>query len=85
MMMAGAAGIRQLVDAPRLQTGLRGHDPEVVAENATDFGVVGDPGHVTANTVGKGVDGMGVFVCVPRMTEETLPGTGPYRLELGRG
>ena len=72
MMMAGAAGIGQLVDASRLHTGLRGHDLEVVAENTSGFRGFGDSGHMTANTIGKGVDGMGEFIDVPRMTGETL-------------
>ena len=51
MMMATAAGIGQLVDSPCLQAGQRRHDFEVVAEYPTDFGVLGDSRHMTADTV----------------------------------
>ena len=51
MMMATATGIGQLVDPSCLQAGLRSHDFEVVAEHTSDFGVLGDSRHMTADTV----------------------------------
>ena len=84
-MMAAAAGIGYLFDAARLQAVLRGHELEVVAQRGTGFGAHGNSGHVTANTVGKRVDGMGVFVGVSGMAAQALPGSGPHGLELSRG
>ena len=56
-----------------------------MAQRGTGFGAHGNSGHVTANTVGKRVDGMGVFVGVSGMAAQALPGSGPHGLELSRG
>ena len=83
-MMTAAASIGKLIDATCLQAVLRGHEPEVVAQRSSGFGAHGNSGHVTADTVGKRVDGMGIFVGVSGMAGQTLPGPCPHSLELSR-
>lgn len=84
VMMATAARIGQFVDPSRFQAGKRHHDLKVVTEYPTDFCVLGDSRHVTADTIGKGMDGMGILVCIPHVTGQTLPGSGTHSLELCR-
>ena len=85
VVMAAAAGIRQLIDTARLQA-IRGrHELEGMAQRGTGLGAHGNSGHMTADTVGKRVDGMGIFVGVSGMTAQALTGAGPYGLELSRG
>ena len=83
-MMAAAAGIRQLIDTARLQAVLRRHELEGMAQRRTGLGAHGNSGHMTADAVGKRVDGMGIFVGVSGMAAQTLPGTGPHGLKLSR-
>ncbi len=85
MIVAAAAGIGYLFDAARLQAVLRGHELESMAQRGTGFGAHGNSGHVTANTVGKRMDGMGEFVGVSGMAAQALPGSGSDGLELSRG
>ena len=51
MMMATTTGIGQHVDPSRPQAGKWSHDLEVVAQHTSDFGVLGDSRHMTADTV----------------------------------
>lgn len=85
VMMATATGIRHFIHTARLLAFLWGHEPEGVAEGRSGLSAHHDPGHVAAHTVGKRVDGMGVFVRIARMTAQALSGPCPHGLELGRG
>ncbi len=84
-MMTAAAGIGYFIDATRLQAFFRRHKLEGVAQRGTGFGAHGNSGHMTANTVGKRMNGMGEFVGVSGMAAQALPGSGPHGLELSRG
>ena len=84
MMMATAAGIGLFVDAACFQAGLGRHEFESMAQRRSGFGAHFNSGHMTADTVGKGMDGMSVLVGITGMAAQTLPGAGPNRLELCR-
>lgn len=82
--MTTAARIRQLINAACSQAVFGGHHLEGVAQRGSGFGAHVNSRHVTADTVGKGVDGMCVFVGVAGMTGQTLAGSGPHGLKLCR-
>lgn len=84
MMMATAAGIRLFVDTTRFQAGLGRHELESMTQGRTGFGAHFNSGHMTTDTVGKGMDRMSVFIGVTGMATQTLPGAGPDSLELCR-
>ena len=84
MMMATAAGIGLFVDTACFQAGLGRHELESMTQGRTGFGAHFNSGHMTTDTVGKGMDRMSVFIGVTGMATQTLPGPGPDSLELRR-
>jgi hypothetical protein len=83
-MMATAAGIGLFFVSSGFQ-GFQGtQKSEGMAEYGSGFYTPIDSGHVTADTVGKCVDGMGVSVFNHGMARQTLLRPGFFGLKLSR-